>query len=1238
MKRFLPWFLLGMLLLLPYAEATGSESSPKAEIINPTPGRMPSIGAMSSNGHYAWIDGELYDMTASPIAVIDNVSGSAITDDGRYIVRQGHESPALYDRIAGSWLELPCPDGYTSGSIQTVTPDGRHALGSVSGPGKSDYCVWDVTAGTTDIITGLPERDMQNEPNRARIRSISPDGRFLLGGVSTQFLLPIHNCSFVYDRTTHTYEIIGFDEKEGDPYPPGDWNYGDPVWDSWLEGLLFTSDASFTPDSKWIVGTAYIREDIPGSYFGNEFRCVYRYDLSKKKSMILYDQMSERDMECFAGGLDGILYAHTPALNPYAFGRVRHGNLYYPLEDILLQEYGLDLADHGIQNSGKTVSASADGRLLVQINSPESLYILRLSEPMADVIQNIDLLARHEVSPASGTAMTTIGEVVVKFQRDITVSPSAWRNTTLSDSKGNIVARALQSGGLSADGTELHIRFRTFTMEKGETYTVSIPEGAVRLAADESMSSAPIEFHYIGRGSDPVAITDITPADGSAIPSLDLNNYPLVAYFDADVKLAGTGAHYASLRATDEDEPFASLNILAASSGDLNRILAYPVGTVNLYAGSEYELIIPAGTVTDLSGNGLNEEIILHYTGTYVRPQAEGNVLFESDCNDYSGFLFYEGDHLTPLAEVASMGFSADYHPWMVVRESNESTDMAFGSHSMYVGGGRSDDWVTTEQIYIPDGSAYLEFDSQSWRKEASDRLKVYVYERRNNINLLSESIIEDIRANGVLIYDELQSPGENEETLTGEWTHNILPLADFEGKYVYICFLNDNENQSMVIIDNIAVRREMTVGIDIISPSSVVALEEGAVRGNVVVYSPLDVYSSISLTLRDAEGNSVSEISENGLALSAGSVFSFSFQTPLPLTVGEENRYTVDVILAGTDSEGQPAETTVSYAGYIRSLAFRPERRVVLEEYTGRDCPNCPRGIQMVSELHRQYPDNFIPIAIHTYSGDPKGRNVQEYSSFLQCDQVGAPSGRVNRRMISSPMYYDSQKGCYIARQHELSYDETLYLWADEVESELAEPVFLALESEVTDYDSGQVNVTSRIRSALNLRNQNIRVFAVLLEDGLSDYQCNGMGSFDDPLLGPWGKGGAYADSYVFDYTFNHVARTTWGQYFNGTPMLVPADITAGEEYSVDFSIQVPSNVENIENCHVAVMLIDANTERVVNASDSPMQRSGINAPVDPATDAPVEYYDLQGRRIINPTHGIYIRRQGSSVTKVIL
>ncbi len=35
---------------------------------------------------------------------------------------------------------------------------------------------------------------------------------------------------------------------------------------------------------------------------------------------------------------------------------------------------------------------------------------------------------------------------------------------------------------------------------------------------------------------------------------------------------------------------------------------------------------------------------------------------------------------------------------------------------------------------------------------------------------------------------------------------------------------------------------------------------------------------------------------------------------------------------------------------------------------------------------------------------------------------------------------------------------------------------------------------------------------------------------------------------------------------------------------------------------------------------------------------NAPVEYFNLQGIRVANPENGVFIRRQGSSVSKVVL
>lgn len=52
-----------------------------------------------------------------------------------------------------------------------------------------------------------------------------------------------------------------------------------------------------------------------------------------------------------------------------------------------------------------------------------------------------------------------------------------------------------------------------------------------------------------------------------------------------------------------------------------------------------------------------------------------------------------------------------------------------------------------------------------------------------------------------------------------------------------------------------------------------------------------------------------------------------------------------------------------------------------------------------------------------------------------------------------------------------------------------------------------------------------------------------------------------------------------------------------------------------------------------LVNLADA----SGIDA-IDADDNAPVEYYNMQGIRVENPTRGLYIRRQGTKATKVML
>ena len=50
----------------------------------------------------------------------------------------------------------------------------------------------------------------------------------------------------------------------------------------------------------------------------------------------------------------------------------------------------------------------------------------------------------------------------------------------------------------------------------------------------------------------------------------------------------------------------------------------------------------------------------------------------------------------------------------------------------------------------------------------------------------------------------------------------------------------------------------------------------------------------------------------------------------------------------------------------------------------------------------------------------------------------------------------------------------------------------------------------------------------------------------------------------------------------------------------------------------------------------DEQKVENGIKAPMTTAGEGHVNYYDLSGRRVENPSNGIYIMKQGNNVRKV--
>lgn len=1149
----------------------------KPTFIDPIPGGQSYFNKMSDNGRWTVApvpvgeDGTilnagalLVDLTdTSKRYMISHESGFAdiadVTDDGNILVGSANEKPAYYNRETGAWTTLSLPRGYSTGYLTAVTPDGKFAVGNA---GKGDIMqfwplAYDLTTGEQVVFEGLPYQDMTNQnQNQNRFIAISPDARYIIGELSYSYIGD--SAIYIYDRETATFKMLGFDH-----------NNFQKAWTPWAEDLFFIDNASMSASGEWLTGSAYCVHPVAGSEFGNEYQCAYRYNILTG-AFDLYNAEADRDYAGFSIDNAGTIYAASPAENPYSEGFVRSGKYFYRIIDVLAQTYGTDYnAESGFSNAGKPYLVTGDGLTIGLIPNTTSTYFLKLSEPLANLCGNVDLLKNYTATPAPGAKFSRITNVKLTFDRNIEVNGNA-NKILLLDQDGKQVRTALNA---SVENATVTIGFRGTNLDKDKTYEVVIPAGLINVAGDREMANKEIRIKYEGRGSDPVALVQAYPADGAEFAILDASQNPLQLTFDADVTVADGALAY--LYRPEEGNDLLVSNIVLAAQG--RQVMAAPVTGQYLYKGESYKVVIPENSILDLTGSGGNAEITLNYKGTYEKlPDGNSRYYFTSNCDNFTDWLFYEGDHNTPQAAIADMGFTADGSPWWVVRDSNTSTDMALASHSMYTPAGKADDWMVIPQIKLTDDKAVLAFDAQGFKKNKQDRLKIIVLPSDDRINLLYARDIAKFRAEGEVIFDEVLSPGKSEDLLEGDWTNYSLPLAKWAGKNVYIAFVNENEDQSMVIIDNVRISRGTPYIYSFTTPDRVVARDSQKVEGMLQILETAEPYTTVNMTLKDSEGNAVSNIKEEGLSLKENDKYEFSFPEGLPLTLGRENDFTVEISLD---------DVSTAISSSITNLAFMPIQRVVLEEYSGRTCGNCPMGFMAAENLEKTYGEQFIPIVLRTFQGDPQGNGVMNYSDFLGFG--AAPTGMINRGGITNPFISADGKYYFSGEGFVMSDGSDNRVWLDFVREEFANLTDLDISLNTTyDESTNHVTATATIRSAVDAENQNISLFAVYTEnDVISTFQENYFSESEDPNCGPWGKGGELGSKRPKNVAIQNVARGTIGATFNGTGGLLPSKLNAGEEYTAELSGTLPGTVDNTDKCYLTVMMIDANTGRVINA-----------------------------------------------------
>lgn len=308
------------------------------------------------------------------------------------------------------------------------------------------------------------------------------------------------------------------------------------------------------------------------------------------------------------------------------------------------------------------------------------------------------------------------------------------------------------------------------------------------------------------------------------------------------------------------------------------------------------------------------------------------------------------------------------------------------------------------------------------------------------------------------------------------------------------------------------------------------------------------------------------------------------------------------------------------------------PVHRVLFEEATCVKCGFCTRGYAALEYVKANYPEIILASYHNTNQGsDPMDMG---YTSWW----VGNPSAAIDRTILGIDPYYGNEIGDY-----ELPVLGDLF-----GQAEIATPWDISIQHE---WDGDNLIANTTIKNVVGYDNVNYKVGYILVSDGLTSTssswrQSNYYNTYSPqyiPELNNFCKGGIYGKSQVSGLVFNDVVISTDGNdgVDNSVPTSMAVDEEATHTFTWDISKIKAALVPNRNNLRIIAFVLDKKG-RVLNAakhdlvdSSDPGAVEGIDA--DNA-DSPVEYYNLNGIKVDNPQGGIFIRRQGSSTSKVLI
>lgn len=248
--------------------------------------------------------------------------------------------------------------------------------------------------------------------------------------------------------------------------------------------------------------------------------------------------------------------------------------------------------------------------------------------------------------------------------------------------------------------------------------------------------------------------------------------------------------------------------------------------------------------------------------------------------------------------------------------------------------------------------------------------------------------------------------------------------------------------------------------------------------------------------------------------------------------------------------------DTSFSERAFDTAYAETPEapdsKTVLVEEYTGVQCPNCPEGTLILSNYQDAHPGKMIAVALHggklaapinnshgTSRYDFRNQDVMNLMNSYFGGLPPQPAAAIDRIKMNGEYFNTSRSQ-----------------WAGIITQEATQPAPVNIDL-TSRYDTAYNKVVVKVKVSYTLTvsaKQSLSVW--LMEDGIVDMQLN-------------------QTAYIPDYIHNHVFRDFLTQTISGSSFLDTVSVKMpGQVYERTFVYTPRSSQWVLENCKIVAFV----------------------------------------------------------------